>query len=155
MKWILYALALAALVGPGQAASAPAAVQKAIANPTDSQILTAIRAKMVKSKVAADHFKFTVQNGIVTIEGQTAVTQHKGVATRIARTSGAAGVRNLIQVSADAKAKTIASLSRGATGTTVAAPGGRIERKAAAESAAPFAPPPPALARAAVIPPSQ
>jgi len=121
----------------------------------DGQILAAIRAKMVKSKVASDHFKFSVQNGIVTIEGQTSVTQHKGVATRIARTSGAAGVRNLIQVSAEGKAKTAATLSRGEKAATVPAPGGKIATKAAAANAAPFAPPPPALARAAVIPPSQ
>jgi hypothetical protein len=66
---------------------------------TDAQIDATIRMKLAKSKIGADHFKFHVQNGVVTIEGKTNVIQHKGAATRMARTSGAAAVVNNIQIS--------------------------------------------------------
>ena len=80
---------------------------------SDAQIDATIRMKLAKSKIGADHFKFHVQNGVVTIEGKTDVVQHKGAATRMARTSGALAVVNQIQISEAAKEKARANLESG------------------------------------------
>jgi osmotically-inducible protein OsmY len=81
-----------------------------MATPTDSQIDATIRAKLAKSKIGKDGFHFKVQHGVVTWEGTTNVAQHKGSATRMARTAGAVQVINNIQVSAAGKARAAASL---------------------------------------------
>ncbi len=83
-----------------------------VATPSDAQIDATIRAKLAKSKIGKDGFKFHVQRGVVTWEGSTGVIQHKGSATRMARTAGAAQVVNNIQISAAAKAKATASLKK-------------------------------------------
>ncbi len=77
---------------------------------SDAQLEATIRAKLAKSKVGKDGFKFHVQHGVVTWEGQTNVPQHKGAATRMARTAGALQVVNNIQVSDEAKAKSLSQL---------------------------------------------
>jgi hypothetical protein len=90
----------------------------------DAQIGRNMRAKFAKSKMSGtEHFTYTVQNGVVTLEGNTNVIQHKGVATRIARTSGAVGVQNHIRVSDAAKAAAAAKLAkyRGGDGAPVRA----------------------------------
>ena len=96
----------------------PKAPQMAPASPggphlPDAQILRNIQAKMAKSKLNVDHFTFTVQNGVATIEGKTDIMQHKGTATRMAKTSGAVAVLNHIQISDAAKAKALAKLHKG------------------------------------------
>ncbi len=80
---------------------------------TDAQIEAAIRAKMAKSKIGADKFQFHVQGGVATIEGRTDVMQHKGAATRMARTAGAIGVENHIQISDAAKQRASENLAKG------------------------------------------
>ncbi len=70
-------------------ASNPKVATPAAAHVTDAQLESAIRAKLAKSKVA---------RGIVTWEGSTQIPQHKGAATRMARTAGAVDVVNNIQV---------------------------------------------------------
>jgi hypothetical protein len=80
---------------------------------SDAQIEAAIRAKLAKSKIGADKFQFHVQGGVATIEGKTDVIQHKGSATRMARTSGAIAVNNHIQISDAAKQKAAANLETG------------------------------------------
>ncbi len=116
MRKLFLALALAvAMAGLSQAASVvkPAAVpSKAPARLPDAQIQSNIRAKFAKSKINAEHFTVTVQNGVATIEGKTNVIQHKGVATRMAKTGGAVAVRNQIQISEEAKAKAAAKLAQ-------------------------------------------
>ncbi len=77
---------------------------------SDAQLEATLRAKLAKSKVGKDGFKFHVQRGVVTWEGQTDVPQHKGAATRMAHTAGAAGVINNIKVSDEAKAKSLSQL---------------------------------------------
>jgi hypothetical protein len=84
----------------------------------DAQVERTIRAKFAKSKINAEHFTVTVQNGVATIEGKTNVIQHKGVATRLAKTGGAVAVQNHIQVSEAAKAKAAAKLAKYRTGET-------------------------------------
>jgi hypothetical protein len=54
-----------------------------------------------------------VTAGVATIEGKTDVVQHKGVATRLARTGGARAVNNRIEVSEAAKTKAAANLAEG------------------------------------------
>jgi hypothetical protein len=80
--------------------------------PGDAQIDATIRTKLAKSKIGKDGFKFHVLRGVVTWEGSTSVIQHKGSATRMARTSGAAQVVNNIQISAVGKEKAAATLKR-------------------------------------------
>jgi hypothetical protein len=80
---------------------------------SDVRLEAAIRAKFAKSKINADKFQVHVQGGVATIEGRTDVTQHKGVATRLAKTGGALGVNNHIQVSDAAKEKAAANLEKG------------------------------------------
>lgn len=80
--------------------------------PSDSQIEATIRTKLAKSKIGKDGFRFHVQRGVVTWEGKTNVVQHKGSATRMAKTAGAVQVINNIQISGDAKAKAAANLKK-------------------------------------------
>jgi hypothetical protein len=120
--WIAAAFAAgAAWAFPPQAAAprphattAPAP-KKAAASPklTDAQLEATIRAKFAKSKINADKFTVKVQGGIATIDGKTDVVQHKGTATRMARTAGAAAVNNRVQVSDAAKKKAAGNLETG------------------------------------------
>ena len=66
---------------------------------SDAQLEATIRTKLAKSKIGKDGFRFKVLRGVVTWEGSTNVGQHKGAATRMARTSGAIQVINNIKVS--------------------------------------------------------
>lgn len=69
--------------------------------------------KLAKSKIGADKFQFHAQGGVVTIEGKTDVIQHKGAATRMARTAGAVAVVNHIQISEAAREKAAKNLETG------------------------------------------
>jgi hypothetical protein len=118
-------VALALFLAPGFAQQRPAPqtppVHQRAAAPsqtpqkrlTDAQIEAAIRVKLAKSKIGADKFQFHVQGGIATIEGRTDVIQHKGAATRMAKTAGAIGVVNHIQISDAAKQRAAANLEKG------------------------------------------
>jgi hypothetical protein len=75
---------------------APAAVSRPAVG--DAQLDAAIRAKLAKSKIGKDGFHFSVKHGVVTWEGNTSIGQHKGAATRMARSSGATQVVNNIRV---------------------------------------------------------
>jgi hypothetical protein len=79
---------------------------------SDAQIEATIRAKLAKSKIGRDGFRFHVQRGVVTWEGTTDVMQHKGSATRMAHAAGAVQVVNNIKVSAAAKAKAAGNLHK-------------------------------------------
>lgn len=79
----------------------------------DKQIEATIRAKLEKSKIGKDGFKVHVQGGVATWEGSTAVVQHKGVATRMAKTAGAKAVVNNIKVTDDARQKAADNLDSG------------------------------------------
>lgn len=88
---------------PADAASTPRASTQRAATPTDAQIDATIRTKLAKSKIGKDGFRFHVQRGVVTWEGSTNVMQHKGSATRMARTAGATQVVNNIHVNGTGK----------------------------------------------------
>jgi osmotically-inducible protein OsmY len=99
---ILAFLLLPLLAGTLSLPAAPSVPPKAapVANRAvnDAQLEATIHAKLAKSKIGKDGFRFHVQRGVVTWEGTTAVPQHKGAATRMARTSGAVQVVNNIKV---------------------------------------------------------
>jgi hypothetical protein len=90
-----------------------AAVAKITPKLTDAQLESAIRAKLARSKVNTDGFQVKVQGGVAHFQGRTDVVQHKGVATRMARTAGAVAVDNQIQVSEAARQKAAGNLEKG------------------------------------------
>jgi len=108
-------IASTALIGqskttaPAKKAPAPAGTSAQ----EDKQIEAAIRAKLAKSKIGKDGFTVRVQGGIAYWEGKTDVVQHKGSATRMAKTAGAKSVVNKIKVSDAAKEKATDNLEEG------------------------------------------
>lgn len=107
---------LCGLLTPGITFAGTAARSTAAAHApvSDSQIQQTLQTKLAKSKIGKDGFRFHVARGVVTWEGSTNVVQHKGAATRMAKTAGATQVVNNIQVSAAAKAKAAKSLKKAA-----------------------------------------
>src|SRR5689334_16460884 len=91
--------------------SRPAAAARPQAS--DAEIERIIRAKFAKSKINADKFTVKVQGGVATIEGRSDVIQHKGTATRLAKTGGAVAVVNKVQLSQAAKDKANKNLEKG------------------------------------------
>src|SRR5215472_9020251 len=77
---------------------------------SDSDLEKAITEKFAASKISSDKFKAHVQGGVATLEGYTEVVQHKGTATRLAKTAGALAVVNNIEISQAAKDKAQANL---------------------------------------------
>ena len=122
MRLLLSTLALVvALAGPGSAAATstrgpsiqtPAARVAPRLALSDAQIERNIRAKLAKSKISTNHFTVKVSGGVALLEGRTAVIQHKGVATRLAKSGGAIAVQNQIQISEEARAKAAARLAK-------------------------------------------
>jgi hypothetical protein len=79
----------------------------------DAQLEKDIRARFAKSKISSHHFQVHVQGGVATIEGETDVLQHKGTATRLAKSAGAIKVANHVAVSQAAKDKAAKNLATG------------------------------------------
>jgi len=79
----------------------------------DKAIESAIRVKLAKSKIGKDGFTVRVQGGVAFWEGSTGVVQHKGAATRMAKSSGAKRVVNNIKISDEAKEKAAGNLEQG------------------------------------------
>jgi hypothetical protein len=99
-------------VGPAAKGASP--TKTAIApsrHVSDAELERTIRTKLAKSKIGKDGFKAQVKSGVVTWEGNTNVIQHKGAATRMARTSGAVQVVNNIKISDAARQKASGNLS--------------------------------------------
>lgn len=102
--------------GSPKAPPAPAKAgvsQKPTAARSDAAIEKDIRARFAKSKIGVEKFQVHVQGGVATIEGKTNVVQHKGVATRLARSGGAAAVVNHIEISEAAREKAAQNLETG------------------------------------------
>jgi hypothetical protein len=89
----------------------PSAQVAAHSHLTDAELESKIHTKLAKSKVGKDGFTFHVKGGVVTWEGKTNVIQHKGAATRMARTAGAVEVVNNIKISDEAREKAAGNLS--------------------------------------------
>ncbi len=108
-------IASAALIGQAKS-SAPVKKAPSPAGTSaqdDRQLEAAIRAKLAKSKIGKDGFTVRVQGGIAYWEGATEVVQHKGSATRMAKTAGAKSVINNIKVSDAGKEKAADNLDQG------------------------------------------
>ena len=117
MRLLISIILGATLAFPAAPANTPskAAVRSGtgVSAQSDAAIESAIKAKLAKSKVGKDGFKVKVQGGIAYWEGTTNVVQHKGSATRMAKTAGAKAVVNNIQVSQAARDKAAANLESG------------------------------------------
>ena len=79
----------------------------------DVQIEAEIRARLAKSVIGKDGFTVRVQGGVAYWEGTTDVVQHKGSATRMAKSAGAKKVVNNIKIGDDAKQKAAGNLEQG------------------------------------------
>ena len=79
----------------------------------DKELEAVIRAKLAKSKIGKDGFSVRVQGGVAFWDGSTNVVQHKGAATRMAKTAGAKRVVNSIRVSDAGKEAASANLEQG------------------------------------------
>jgi hypothetical protein len=115
---LVLTVALALIWGSAASGKTPARVPPAAktaqaARLSDSDLEKAIRARFAASKISTDKFTAHVQGGVATLEGYTEVVQHKGTATRLAKTAGALAVVNNIQISQAAKAKAQANLESG------------------------------------------
>jgi hypothetical protein len=119
---LLASLLIAAFAGGNQAATTAnpltlpptksTVAKKAIPRGlSDAQIEQMIKFKLAKSKIGADKFTIRVQGGVAFWEGKTNVIQHKGAATRMAKTAGAVAVVNNIQISEAARMKAAHNLS--------------------------------------------
>jgi hypothetical protein len=114
---ILVALLFAAALAAAQPKAAPSKPKAPPAQGTtaqqDKEIEAVIKAKLAKSKVGKDGFTVRVQGGVAYWEGTTNVVQHKGSATRMAKTAGAKAVVNNIKVSDAAKQQAASNLDEG------------------------------------------
>ncbi len=108
-------IATVALIGQSKTTTATkkAPAPTGTTSQEDKQIEAAINAKLAKSKIGKDGFTVRVQGGIAYWEGKTDVVQHKGSATRMAKTAGAKAVVNNIKVSDAAKEKAAENLEEG------------------------------------------
>lgn len=95
----------------------------------DRQLEAAIRARLADSGIASDKFTVHVQGGVATLEGHTDVLQHKGVATRLAKSMGAVQVVNRIEIGEAARAKAAANLAQGRRRAQVKRGEARSERR--------------------------
>lgn len=114
MRFLSYVLvAIGAVVLPlCQAAVVPARKSEPAVK-ADAVIEQGLRQRLAKSKLADNNFTFKVHNGVVTWNGKTDVVQHKGVATRMAKSAGARHVVNQIVISEAARRKAVERLERG------------------------------------------
>ena len=105
--------AAASAAGTPAGAARPAPPKPAGSASADARIESDIRARFTKSKIGVEKFQVHVQGGVATIEGKTDVVQHKGVATRLAKSGGAVAVANHIQISEAARDKAAKNLETG------------------------------------------
>ena len=118
-------MALAVLAAGAWAGSSAPSVNRAYTpGLSDAQVERDIKARLARSaKLSVDKFTVKVQGGIATFEGKTNVIQHKGAATRMAKTAGAKAVVNNIQISDAARKAAADRLRQGkakAAGTATA-----------------------------------
>jgi hypothetical protein len=98
---------------PSKAPSSKPVASQGTSSQEDKAIESAIRLKLAKSKIGKDGFTVRVQGGVASWEGATGVVQHKGAATRMAKSAGAKRVVNNIQISDQAKEKAAGNLEQG------------------------------------------
>ena len=120
MYRLLGCLALLAIAGFSQVSPAakPASNSEKKVTPghsasNDADLEKKIRERLARSKLAPDKFQIRVQGGVATITGHTDVLQHKGTATRLAKTAGATKVINQVEVGDAAKQQASKNLASG------------------------------------------
>ena len=112
MKRVLLVFAL--LVSSLAAATGTLTMSHSQGKFSDAEIEATIKAKLAKSpKLGPEHLQVHVQGGVAHIEGKTNVIQHKGVATRLAKSGGALAVANHIKISDAAREKAAGNLETG------------------------------------------
>src|SRR5262245_38322451 len=79
----------------------------------DKRMEATIQSRLATSKIGQDGFTVRVQDAVAYWDGTTNVVQHKGAATRMAKSSGAKKVVNNIKVSDAARAKAGENLEQG------------------------------------------
>lgn len=89
---------------------------------SDAEIEATIKAKLAKSKIGKEGLQVHVKDGTATWTGTTSIMQHKGAATRMAKTAGATHVVNNIKVSEQATAKAAGNLTGAPRHVQVTAP---------------------------------
>ena len=107
---LLLALVLSSL--PAQTKSKAPPPQGTTA-PQDVQIEAEIRTRLARSIIGKDGFTVRVQGGVAYWDGTTDVVQHKGAATRMAKSAGAKKVVNSIKIGDAAKQKAAGNLEQG------------------------------------------
>ncbi|MCS7024762.1 MAG: BON domain-containing protein [Bryobacteraceae bacterium] len=92
----------------------PLGVRPAPAKPalSDTEIERAFLARLAKSKIGPNNVRIRVSNGVATLEGRVNVLQHKGAATRMAKSAGARHVINRIELSDPARQKASQQMQR-------------------------------------------
>jgi len=103
MRRLVFLLVLLLAPALPLAASARTAATAGAQRLSDAEIQQKIQTRLAKSKIGKDGFVAHVKSGVVTWSGRTSVPQHKGAATRMAKSAGAVRVVNNIQVSDGAK----------------------------------------------------
>jgi hypothetical protein len=106
------------LAPPTAAETSKASASAAKAPPSkasigDTELERSIRARFARSKISTNGFTVKVQGGLAILEGKTSIIQHKGTATRLAKSAGAKQVDNRIEISEAARAKATAKLAAG------------------------------------------
>ena len=86
-SWICLTICLACNGAPPSEKAKPSAKAAAGARLSDAEIESDIKARFARSKLASNNFQIKVQAGIATIDGTATVVQHKGIATRMARSA--------------------------------------------------------------------
>jgi hypothetical protein len=112
---VLRIVLLLALALPGLPAQTKpkAPAPQGVTAPQDVQIEAEIRARLAKSVIGKDGFTVHVQGGVAYWDGTTEVVQHKGAATRMAKSAGARKVVNQIKIGDAAKQKAAGNLEQG------------------------------------------
>jgi BON domain len=122
LRILVVILALAAACGaqtqtpsasPQPASQAKAKSSAPAPSPEDKAIEAKIQAKLAKSKLQKDGLTVRVRGGVAYWEGNTGVVQHKGTATRMAKSAGAKAVVNNIKISDAAKQQAGSNLQQG------------------------------------------
>ena len=110
---LVLAVTFAGSPAPAQTKAKGVPAPQATAAPQDAQIEAEIRTRLAKSVIGKDGFKVRVQGGVAYWDGNTEVIQHKGAATRMAKSAGAKKVVNNIQIGDAAKQKAAGNLELG------------------------------------------
>jgi BON domain-containing protein len=109
----IFVLLVLALCSASAQTTAKAPPPQGTTSAQDVQIEAEIRARLAKSVIGKDGFTVRVQGGVAYWDGTTDVVQHKGSATRMAKSAGAKKVVNNIKVGDAAKQKAAGNLEQG------------------------------------------